>query len=135
VQLRRSAKAASRASDLTKWTEGTGGEARRVIRVSVPIDVGTIAATENSAFALATPLRVERLLVLAVTQACGARAPQEKRERHIRTTLEGFRAGKFLLDVDGRIFDHPDAVAVCSGVATLRFFSAGHARRERETAL
>jgi hypothetical protein len=106
----------------------------RVIRVSVPIDVGTIAAMASSAFALATPIRVDRLLELAVSQACGARAPQDKRERSIRTTLEGFRAGKFVVDIDGRLFDRPDAVVVCAGCATLRFFSTEPAERESQTA-
>jgi hypothetical protein len=106
----------------------------RVIRVSVPIDVGTIAAMASSAFALATPIRVDRLLELAVSQACGARAPQEKRERSIRTTLDGFRAGKFVVDIDGRLFDRPEAVVVCSGRATLRFFSTEPAERESQTA-
>ena len=106
-----------------------------MIRVPIPIDVGTIAATANSAFALATPVRVDRLIALAVIQAGGSRAPQEKRERTVRTTLDAFRAGRFVVDVDGRTFDRPDAVVVCAGVATLRFFSTELARRERETAL
>jgi hypothetical protein len=106
----------------------------RVIRVSVPIDVGTVAAMASSAFALATPIRVDRLLALAVIQACGARAPQDKRERSIRTTLDGFRAGKFVVDIDGRLFDRPEAVVVCAGSATLRFFSTEPAERESQTA-
>jgi hypothetical protein len=105
-----------------------------VIRVPIPIDVGTIVATANSAFALATPLAVERLLALAVSQQCGERAPQEKRDRHVRATLDGFRAGKFAVDIDGRLFERPDAVVVCAGVATLRFFLRDPARREREKA-
>ncbi len=108
---------------------------RRVIRVAIPIDVGTIAATANSAFALATPIRVDRLIALAVIAAGGARAPQEKRERTVRATLDGFRAGRFVVDVDGRIFDRPETVVVCAGTATLRFFSTEPAQRERETAL
>jgi hypothetical protein len=106
-----------------------------VIRVAIPIDVGTIAATANSAFALATPIRVDRLIALAVIAAGGARAPQEKRERTVRATLEGFRAGRFVVDVDGRLFDRPETVVVCAGTATLRFFSTEPAQRERETAL
>jgi hypothetical protein len=96
----------------------------------VPIDVRTISETESCAFALATPIRVERLLVLAVHEALGIRAPQDKRERSIDTMLAGFSEGKFVVDVDGRIFDRPDAVVVCTGVAVLRFFST-EARRER----
>jgi hypothetical protein len=95
----------------------------RVIRVPVPIDVGTIAETASCAFALATPFRVERLLVLAVHEALGMRAPQDKRERAVRATLTGFTQGKFVVDIDGRIYDRPDAVVVCTGVAVLRFFS------------
>ncbi len=107
-------------------------KAARVIRVSIPIDVGTVAATASSAFAHATPIRVDRLLALAVGQACGARAPQDKRDRSIRAALDGFRAGKFMIDIDGRLFDRPEAIVVCSGSATLRFFFAEPARRATE---
>jgi hypothetical protein len=96
---------------------------RVVIRVPIPIDVGTIAQTASPTFALATPLRVDRLLVLAVCEALGGRAPQDKRKRGIDATLAGFLAGRFVVDVDGRTYDRPDAVVVCAGVATLRFFS------------
>jgi len=106
-----------------------------VIRVPIPIDVGTIVATGNSAFALATPIRVERLIALAVSKQCGERAPKEKRERHVRATLDGFRAGKFVVDIDGRLFERPDVVVVCAGIATLRFFLREPSRRQRETAL
>jgi hypothetical protein len=94
-----------------------------VIRIAVPIDVGTIAATACSAFAFATPLRVDRLLELAVREALGENAPRDKRERGIRTTLAGFRAGKFVVDVDGRVYDRPEAIVVATGVVSLRFFS------------
>ncbi len=94
-----------------------------VIRIAIPIDVGTIAATESCAFAFATPIRVDRLLEMAVREALGARAPEDKRARSVRTTLAGFVAGKFVVDIDGRIFDRPETVVVCSGVVTLRFFS------------
>lgn len=103
-----------------------------VIRVPVPIDVGTIAETASCAFALATPLRVDRLLTLAVLEALGTRAPQDKRERGIRRTLAEFAAGSFVVDVDGRVYDRPDDVVVCTGVASLRFFST---TRERAPAL
>jgi hypothetical protein len=96
---------------------------RRVIRVPIPIDVGTIAATASAAFALATPIRIDRLLALAVTEAMGMRAPADKRERGVSATLAGFAAGEFVVDVDGRIFRRPDEVVVCAGTATLRFFS------------
>jgi len=94
-----------------------------VIRVSVPIDVGTVAATDSCAFALATPVRIDRLLVLAVCEALGGRAPQDKRARSIAATLAGFAAGEFVVDVDGRIYRRPDAVVMCEQFATLRFFS------------
>jgi hypothetical protein len=100
-----------------------------VIRLPVPIDVGVITETSNSAFALATPLRVDALLSLAVSHALGSRAPQDKRERGIRATLDAFRAGKFVVDIDGRIFERPDAVVVFAGVVTLRFFSTEPDRR------
>jgi hypothetical protein len=107
---------------------------RRVVRVPIPIDVATIAETASCAFALATPMRVDRLLELAVGEALGLRAPPDKRERGVRATLLGFAAGKFIVDVDGRIFDRPDAVIVCSGVATLRFYST-EPQRNRAPAL
>ena len=94
-----------------------------MIQVSIPIDVGTIAATASGAFALATPLRVERLLALAIYEALGTRAPQDKRDRSVRTALRGLRAGEFVVDIDGRLYDRPEAVVVCAGVVTLRFFS------------
>jgi len=98
-------------------------KATRVIRVPVPIDVGTIASTASSAFALATPLCIERLLELAVREAVGTRAPHDKRERSVRSTLAAFRAGKFVVDIEGRIYDRPDAIVVACGVVSLRFFS------------
>lgn len=100
-----------------------------MIRVPIPIDLGTIAETASGAFALATPLRVDRLLALAVAQALGARAPHDKRERSIRTNLAAFLAGRFVVDIDGRIYDRPEAVVLCTGIATLRFFSIEHGRR------
>ncbi len=94
-----------------------------MIRVPIPIDVATVALTANSAFALATPLRVEQLLILAVHEALGIRAPQDKRERGIRTMLDGLRSGNFVVDIDGRIYERGGDVVVCAGTATLRFFS------------
>jgi hypothetical protein len=95
-----------------------------VIRIPVPIDVGIIAATTSGAFALVTPLRVDELLAIAVCQALGEHAPPDKRERSVRATLAGFRAGRFVIAIDGRIFDRADAVVVAAGVVTLRFYSA-----------
>ncbi len=100
-----------------------------MIRVLVPIDVGTVAATACSVFALATPLRVEQLVVLAVGEALGARAPHDKRERAIATVLDGLRAGKFVVDVDGRLYERGNDTALCAGTATLRFFSTEPRRR------
>lgn len=100
-----------------------------MIRVPIPIDVGTIAATASCAFALATPIRVDRLVALAVTEAMGSRAPADKRARGVSATLAGFAAGEFVVDVDGRVFSRPDDVAVCAGTATLRFFSTERGRR------
>jgi hypothetical protein len=93
-----------------------------MIRVRIPIDVGAIATTGCSAFALATPLRIETLIGLAVDESLGPRAPKDKRERTLRATLAGFRAGTFLLDIDGRFFDRLDDTVMCAGTATLRFF-------------
>lgn len=95
----------------------------RVIRVPVPIDVGTIAAEANGTFALATPLRVDELLALAVREALGSRAPLDKVERGIRNTLAGLRAGRFVVVIDGRVWHRADQVVVCEGVASLRFFA------------
>ncbi len=95
-----------------------------MIRVPIPLDLTTIAATASGAFALATPLRVDRLLALAIGHSLGTRAPEDKRERSIRTNLAAFVAGKFVVDIDGRIYDRPEAVVVCTGIATLRFFAS-----------
>jgi hypothetical protein len=94
-----------------------------VIRVAVPVDIGTIVAEGSGAFALATPLRVGELLALAVREVLGSGAPNDKLERGIRTTLAGLRAGEFVVDIDGRVFDDPTAVVICSGYAALRFFA------------
>jgi len=116
--FRRLDRAASR-KDARRCT----AKATRVIRVPVPIDVGTIISTASSAFALATPLRVERILELAVRESLGTRAPHDKRERGVRTTLAAFRAGKFVVDIDGRTYDRPETVVVACGFLSLRFFS------------
>ena len=106
-----------------------------VIQVTVPIDVGTIAATGSSAFALATPMRVDELLIYAVYVALGERAPQDKRERGVRATLAGFSAGRFVVDINGRIFDRPDEVIVAAGVVALRFFATERRRGRERTAV
>jgi hypothetical protein len=94
-----------------------------MLRVAVPIDVNAVARTASVAFALATPLRVGDLLAAAILEALGPRAPQDKRERVLRSTLEGLLAGKYVVEIDGRVYADPDDVVVCSGIATLRFFS------------
>ena len=99
-----------------------------MVRFSVPIDVGTVGDTACAAFALVTPLRVERLLELAVLATCGKRAPQDKRERAMRSMRDGLRTGRFVVDVDGRLFSRLDDVVVCAGQVTLRFFSAERRR-------
>jgi len=104
-----------------------------VIRIAIPIDADTVAATGCEAFALATPLRVDEILRLAVCEALGPRAPDDKLERSVRATLAGLDARRFVVDIDGRIYDDCESVAVCSGVATLRFFST-EPRRRRMTA-
>ncbi len=104
-----------------------------MIRLPIPIDLGTVATTTSGAFALATPLRVDRLLVLAILEALGKRAPQDKRERSIRRALDGLRRGDFVVDIDGRLYRRPDDVAVCSGIVTLRFFSTEPHRRKLPT--
>ena len=94
-----------------------------MIRVPIPIDLGTAVTAGASAFVLATPIRVATLLELAIGSALGRRAPAEKRDRALRATLAGLRDGSFHLDVDGRWIDDPERVVVCSGCATLRFFA------------
>ena len=93
-----------------------------MLRVAVPIDVSAVARTASTAFALVTPLRVGELVATAVIEALGPRAPQDKRERVIRSTLAGLSEGTYVVEVDGRVYTDPDDVAVCSGTATLRFF-------------
>jgi hypothetical protein len=103
--------------------------ARYMLRVNVPIDVDAVLRSDSAAFALATPLRVGELLTHAVLEALGPRAPQDKRERMVASTHAGLNDGAFILEIDGRIYEHCDDVAVVAGTATLRFF-----RRERRAA-
>jgi hypothetical protein len=97
-----------------------------MIRVRVPIDVNAVLCADSVAFALATPLRVGELLTHAVLDALGPRAPQDKRERMVASTHDGLNAGAFIVEIDGRIYEHCDDVTVVAGIATLRFY-----RRER----
>src|ERR1700737_1528464 len=93
-----------------------------MLRVAVPIDVSAVTRTASTAFALATPLRVGDLLTAAVIEALGPRAPQDKRERGVRSSLAGLTEGTFVVEIDGGVYSDPDDVAVVSGMATLRFF-------------
>lgn len=94
-----------------------------MIRVPVPIDLGTAVTAGASAFALVTPVRVATLLEIAIARVLGRRAPPDKRDRTLRATLAGLRAGTFALHVDGREIDDPERIVVCSGSATLHFFA------------
>lgn len=109
----------------------TNAKPRLVIRVPIPIDIGTITASASGVFARATPLRIDRLLVLAILEALGPRAPQDKRDRAIRTALAGFRTKCFSIDVDGRLYDDPSDVIVCADAVTLRFFAKRGAAKTR----
>jgi hypothetical protein len=97
-----------------------------MIRVRVPIDVNAVLCADSIAFALATPLRVGELLTHAVLDALGPRAPQDKRERMVASTHAGLNAGAFIVEIDGRMYEHCDDVTVVAGIANLRFY-----RRER----
>lgn len=99
-----------------------------VIRVRVPLDLHAVAADGSGAFALATPLRVRELVTLAVREAIGARAPQDKFMRSICRTLAGLADGDFTVDIDGRRFADADTVVVCGDTVDIRFF-VGRRRR------
>ena len=99
-----------------------------MIRVRVPLDLHAVAADGSGAFALATPLRVRELVALAVREAIGLRAPQDKFVRSIRRTLAGLAEGDFTVDINGRRFADADAVVVCGDTADIRFF-VGRRRR------
>ena len=70
-------------------------------------------------------MRVGALLEMAVNEALGPRAPDDKRARCLRTTMSGLLNGSFVLDIDGRIFSRPEDVVVCADSVTLRFFATG----------
>jgi hypothetical protein len=88
----------------------------------VPLDIHAVACNGSGAFALATPLRVRDLVSLAVREAIGLRAPQDKFARSLRTTLMGLASGRYTVDINGRHFSDPDDVVVCVGIAYVRFF-------------
>jgi len=93
-----------------------------VISVRVPVDLHAVATSGSVAFALATPLSVRALVALAVREAIGARAPHDKFQRSLRTTLHGLQSGRFRLTVDGRLVEDPDDVVVCESTARVQFF-------------
>ncbi|MEO6835765.1 MAG: hypothetical protein ABI231_07665 [Candidatus Tumulicola sp.] len=93
-----------------------------MLRVRVPLDLHAVAADGSAAFACATPLRVRELLALAVREAIGMRAPQDKFLRSVRRTLAGLVNGDFTVNVNGRSFADPDSVIVCDGTVDVRFF-------------
>jgi hypothetical protein len=93
-----------------------------MLRVAVPIDVSAVSRTASTAFALATPLRVGDVLAAGVIEALGPRAPQDKRDRVLRSTLDGLVSGTYVLEIDGRFYTDPDDVVVVSGTVMLRFF-------------
>jgi len=100
-----------------------------VIRVKVPLDLHAIASTACAAFAAATPVRIHRLVELAVREAQGARAPADKVQRSIAATIAGLCAGHFTVDIDGRTFADPSEVVVCGSCADVRFFLSARGKR------
>ncbi|MEO6913735.1 MAG: hypothetical protein ABI182_06940 [Candidatus Baltobacteraceae bacterium] len=95
-----------------------------MIRVQVPLDLHAVAANGSAAFALATPLRVATLVAMAVKEVIGSRAPHDKFQRSLKTTLAGLADGRYRVVIDGRIFQTSEAVVVCAGIADVRFFLA-----------
>lgn len=93
-----------------------------MIRIKVPLDLDAVLCSGCGAFALATPIRVTELLALAVREVIGARAPYDKFQRSLRATLAGLRAGRFVIDIDGRHFANCDDVVLCELTACVRFF-------------
>lgn len=69
-------------------------------------------------------MRLRHLLSLAIREAIGPRAPHDKFLRTLRATLANFSAGRFIVDVNGRAFEHPDDVVVCTQTVNVRFFLA-----------
>ncbi len=100
------------------------GKSYGMIRVRVPLDIHAVACSGSGAFALATPVRVRDLLSLAVREAIGTRAPDDKFTRNLRTTLLGLSAGRFTVEIDGRFFSDADSIVVCGEVADVRFYIA-----------
>ena len=88
----------------------------------VPLDIHAVSANGSGAFALATPVRVADLVMLAVREAIGTRAPHDKFVRSLRSTLSGLAGGRFFVDIDGRRFTDVDDVVMCGATARVRFF-------------
>lgn len=65
-------------------------------------------------------------MALAVREAIGARAPSDKFQRSLRTTLIGLEDGRFLLTVDGRLVARTDDVIMCRQTAHVQFFLPAH---------
>lgn len=93
-----------------------------MIRVRVPLDLHAVACSGSGAFALATPVRVQDVVSLAVREAIGARAPQDTFARSLRATLAGLSTGRFTIDINGRLFHDADDVVVCGETVDVRFF-------------
>ena len=109
-----------------------------MIRVKLPLDLHTVCVTGCGAFALATPVRVRRLIELAVREVIGSRAPRDKIARSVRATLAGLAAGRYTVNIDGRAVRDVDAVVVCDAISHVRFYlpsasmrPSGVARPER----
>jgi hypothetical protein len=100
-----------------------------MIRVSVPIDLNAVVVNSSAAFALVTPLRLADIVATAVIVSLGERAPQDKRDRAVRRTLDGLGAGDFVVEIDGRVYTDAEDVVVCAGVVALRFFTRRTVRR------
>lgn len=59
---------------------------------------------------------------MAVREALGSRAPQDKFSRSVRTTLAGLASGRFTVHIDGRSFQDENEVVMCGNIADVRFF-------------
>ncbi len=95
----------------------------RVIRLKVPLDIHAVIANRSLVFALATPLRVGTLLAMAVREASGSRAPHDKIARTVESTLRGFAAGSFAVNINGRAYRRLGDVVMCSDTVYIRFFA------------
>ena len=118
------------------YSSAAGGSSGRdklasVVRVNVPLDLSVVRSTACAVFALATPMRIDQIVALAVREAQGAKAPVDKIKRCIRATLAGFYAGHFFVDVNGRTFRDPRTVVMCERWANVRFFLRARAAQRK----